>query len=635
MSKHGNNRVATSLQRGRVGNGSSNGKEMIFADGKLHWSIAFVPMLTVFLCVWYSLVCFPYTQSMMEQLNFYVNTSEFVGSKLAESPGLNGLLSSWLLQFFHNSNVGAAIEAMLLSLVCLLASLVPVAWHNTVYGLTRKASGPLVLLAAIPAMGLLLFFMHKVELYLEAVCFFGLLCLAGLAARSRVRPLFFVVVTFMGGVSFGMMSFPLTVLLMVLLAVFVFIADRKMGAPCGGGVFMRYSRTVIPLLLVGVVAAFTEYSSTSWSFIPVERRWWHIAGCDDMVLLALSLMLIPMLLMFVPHVRKVRRQITLEVLACVVLGVCCRYGIVGNEEYQTSEKVYRYADYAENGKWQNLLDEIQGNGDNTNVFFMQCALLAEAKLGTLSDNLFSYPINTPELFCPRYENKPYSIDFCRVFYKELGVYDEAFHQAFEYGMKVSATSGFCFASMRHMTEYAVRQGDRRLAEKYLSLLEKTSCHADFVARQRGLLKSRYEGKEQLRGTDFIRSSSFNSEMAHLLDYDKDNRLVLDYLLCGLLLTKNLEIFKTVLTDFPDYFKKTTLPKAYAEAAAMINHLKPGVLGDVIRYSSDYDRQFEQFLSLHNSKQDDSAFQGTFWYYYVYAEIPSLSDWQNYRHSAAS
>ena len=143
MSKHGNNRVATSLQRGRVGNGFSNGKEKIFADGKLHWSIAFVPMLTVFLCVWYSLVCFPYTQSMMEQLNFYVNTSEFVGSKLAESLGLNGLLSSWLLQFFHNSNVGAAIEAMLLSLVCLLASLVPVAWHNTVYGLTRKASGPL------------------------------------------------------------------------------------------------------------------------------------------------------------------------------------------------------------------------------------------------------------------------------------------------------------------------------------------------------------------------------------------------------------------------------------------------------------------------------------------------------------
>ena len=104
MSKHGNNRVATSLQRGRVGNGSSNGKEKIFADRKLHWSIAFVPMLTVFLCVWYSLVCFPYTQSMMEQLNFYVNTSEFVGSKLAESPGLNGLLSSWLFPFFHNSS---------------------------------------------------------------------------------------------------------------------------------------------------------------------------------------------------------------------------------------------------------------------------------------------------------------------------------------------------------------------------------------------------------------------------------------------------------------------------------------------------------------------------------------------------
>ena len=68
-------------------------------------------------------------------------------------------------------------------------------------------------------------------------------------------------------------------------------------------------------------------------------------------------------------------------------------------------------------------------------------------------------------------------------------------------------------------------------------------------------------------------------MAHLLDYDKDNRLVLDYLLCGLLLTKNLEIFKTVLTDFQDYFKKGKILKiqtTYRNSQELVN-----IAGDFI------------------------------------------------------
>ncbi len=604
------------------------GKHNTVAGNVNRW-VALVPAVIVFCCVWLSLSLFPYTQSMMEKLDFYVGTGEFVLDKLSEYPGVNSLLSSWLIQFFHNPGTGSAIEAALLSVVTVLASLVPVAWFRVSGCRFESCSGPLVLFSVIPALGLLLFFTHRIGLYIESLWFFGALCLMGFAARSRTNVLFFAAAGAVALLSFSMASFPVTVLLMVLLSLLVFVGGKVGGAAAG------YSRLVVPLLLVGVVALLVKCSSASLGFIPFGKRWWHAAGAENRLLPFLSLLSAPVLLMFVPRVKRAGRQVVLEVLVCVLVCLSGYSYMTGNDDSLTSETVYRYTDYAENGEWGRLLDEIRNGTDNTNLFYVQCALLAEAKLGTMPDNLFCYPVNTPEMFCPRYENKPYATDFCRIFYRELGVYDEAFHQAFEYGMKVSPESGFCFSSLRHMTEYAVRKGDVELAEKYLSLLEKTSCHSDFVAEQRRLLEVSHKAGDPLRSRDFVKAFHFNSEMAHLLDHDKSNRIVSDYLLCGLLLTKNLEIFKTVLIDLSENYKDTVLPRAYAEAAAMINHLKPGIFGGSVKYSPDYDRRFEQFMALHNSGQDDSVFKGTFWYYYVYAGIPSLAEWQNAGHSATS
>lgn len=598
------------------------------------WWTALVPTAIVFFFTWLSLSFFPYTQSMMEKQDFYVGTGEFLLNKLSEYPGINSLLSSWLIQFFHNPGTGFAIEATLLSVVTLLASLVCVVWFRTSGSRRESCPGPLVLFSVIPAFGLLLFFTHRIGLYIETLWFFGSLCLVGLAVRVRTNAFFFAVVGAVGLLSFSVASFPVTVLLMVLLSLLVFVEGRS-GLVWRGGRVAGYSRIVVPLLLVGVVALLVKCSSALLGFIPFGKRWWYAAGAGSRLLPFLSLLVAPVLLMFVQRAKRAGWQVVLEVLACVLVCLSCFRYMVGNDDNLTSETVYRYTDYAENGEWRRLLDEIRDGTDNTNVFYIQCALLAEAKLGTMPDNLFSYPVNSPEMFCPRYENQPYAADFCRIFYRELGVYDEAFHQAFEYGMKVSPESGFCFSSLRHMTEYAVRKGDVKLAEKYLSLLEKTSCHSDFIAEQRRLLQTSHRAEDPLRGPDFVRAFHFNSEMAHLLDCDKSNRIVSDYLLCGLLLTKNLEIFKTVLIDLSENYKAAMLPKAYAEAAAMINHLKPGIFGDAVKYSADYDRQFEQFMALHNSGSDDSAFQGTFWYYYVYAQIPPLVDWQNYGHNTTS
>ena len=81
-----------------------------------------------------------------------------------------------------------------------------------------------------------------------------------------------------------------------------------------------------------------------------------------------------------------------------------------------------------------------------------------------------------------------------------------------------------------------------------------------------------------------------------------------------------------LNEFADRYEGARLPRAYAEAAAMISHLQPTSLSPALQYAPEYDRQFEQFIQFHNSGQDDSAFRGTFWYYYVYAQIPPQQEW---------
>lgn len=601
---------------------------------KMAWWVALVPAAIVFCFAWLTLSLYPHTESMLEKVGFYIGTGDFIAGKMSEYPGVNNLLSSWLVQFFQSPTAGAVIESAMLALVAMLASLVPVAWFKGVGCRLKSCTGPSVLLAAIPALGLLLLFTHKLSLYISALWFFGALCLVGLAVRRKSNVLYFAAVVAVGLLSFLMISFPVTVLLMAVLAALVLAGDKSGGADSRGKRVVACLRIAVPLLLIVVVALLVAWSSASLDFIPLDSRWWYAAGAGERLLALLCLFVAPVALMFVPRVKKAWRQVAVEVACCALIGLMGYRHMAADEESKTTETVYRYLDYAENGEWAALLDEVRSEADNTNMFYIQCAMLAEARLGTLADNLFNYPINTPEQFCPRLDTKPYATDFNRIFYREIGVYDEAFHQTFEYGMRVTPESGFCFASLRHMTEYAVKLGDRKLAEKYLSLLEKTSCHADFVAEQRSLLKDARPAKAPLRSFDFVRAFVFNSEMAHLLDHDKDNKMVSDYLLCGLLLSKNLEIFKTILIDRADNYKGAMLPRAYAEAAAMINHLRPGIFGDAVKYSPDYDRQFEQFMTVHNSGQDDSAFKGTFWYYYVYAEIPSLAEWQNAGHSTS-
>ena len=576
-------------------------------------SSPFVPAVAVFAFIAAALACFPYSEQMMEYLNFFVWTPEHLSLRLSMYPGLNSLLTAWILQFFRSAAMGIILEAGLLALMTLLAALVAKAWGRRSW----------TLFALIPAVGFELLFFHRVSVTLEGLFFFGSLVAVGYVSRKCARWLTAVAIAVVGLLAFWFIAFPVTVLLMVTLSLLQLTGPSQSRRSVMGIVCL-----MLPLVFIAITVLSIKLSSAHLGFIPFDNRWWYVPEVKDGIAALLLLLAAPVVLMFVPRFGKPVFQSVTNLLLCVVVGVWCYSRIANEEGYHVSENVYRYAALAEEGEWQQLLNDIRENGAIDNNIYLRYALLAEARLGTLPDNLFQYPINSPELFCPRLENQPPASDFIRVFYRELGFPDEAFHQAFQYGMMASVSCGFCAGSLRHMAEYCVALGDKPLAEKYLWLLERTSNNGDFVARQRELLGkiTPPDSATPLRTDCFMMAYAFNTEMAFHVEANPNNKAALDYLLCGLLLTKQLGIFKEVLNRYADHYKDAPLPKAYAEAAAVIRLLTPNELSPELHYDPAIDAQLKQFNALQRSKQDDSAFRGTFWYYYFNAQIPPQQEW---------
>ena len=234
------------------------------------------------------------------------------------------------------------------------------------------------------------------------------------------------------------------------------------------------------------------------------------------------------------------------------------------EDYLT---VFRAADEE---RWNDVRTTIRDKGLAHKKLMQGYLLLAEAAQGTLPDNLFNYNINNPEDFFYRQERNHYTCQFNRLFYRNLGLYDECFHHAQEYYLLCH--DGCCFGSLTRMVDYSIREGEYDIAEKYLKILSYAPFYGRFVEEQRERIvkqKAEVTIKRPLRADNFVGGYPFCSEMIRLVQYTEgDHSLAHDYLLCGLLLQKNLQNFDIILRSIP-YHRADSLPLPYSQALRLL------------------------------------------------------------------
>ncbi len=553
-------------------------------------------LLLALLTVIYT-VFLPETLRQMEGTSFFTSDPDFFKEKLAEAPGLTAWLSNFLLQFYRWPLAGMLADALILTSIAALCGLIP-------SSLECKGFPELSVLVPI---AILLLAPWNIKFHLEVLFFYsGIVC--GLQLKPLWTKLIFLLLWPIAG--FFLTGFVLLLLSIVVVTGYGFYKQRSIALPIAG----------IASICIAIA---TVYASNEWlGFIPFEKRFLYIPEQISSIWLFILIFAGSVMLMMIPDNGKKRwthlTSLSLS-CACIIGGVV--YGAT-NSEARSVEKYYFMTSLADKKDWSSLLSAIPREETLQNKMALRFALLAEAGLGTYADNVFNYPIATTEDLLYRHEVNRNSCIFNRLFYDNLGIYDEAMRMSFEFG--VMTPEGICFNSLRQMIHYSILLGDYKVAEKYLKILSKSTFHSAWIENERKFLQQQQQKgikKKPVLADTFVNVYAMNSEMVRQLQVMPENRKVLDYLLTGLLMQRDLQKFAIIMRGFPIY-KNQTLPGTYAQACSMLANSPEFNMHRQFKYSTDIDKQFMDFYR--QSRQDKNAasmaqYMGSYWYYYFYTE----------------
>lgn len=377
----------------------------------------------------------------------------------------------------------------------------------------------------------------------------------------------------------------------------------------------------------GVAAAFTALLlalpplwSAQVAFVPPARYYtWGAQGAGISLPLLAAVLLLPAVLWApgrrrAPLSAKAGRAVTVAVLGLIVLA-----GVLSPiKERRAEEDVFTLEQAADEGRWEEVLRLSADKAREADAFCLRYALLAESAQGTLPEHLFQYPVTAPEQFMFRNSFSLPSCHFNALFYRNMDVPDEAFHQSFESG--VLSPAGHSMRSLRQMTDAALEMGDAPLARKYMDVLAHTATHGRWLAERRPRLQdlqaqSDGPAKAPLRSRNYVGSIDLGNELVYALELDTANRRMLDYLLCNFLLKKRPEKVARLMELNPQYVGRP-LPAPYAQAMALFADQRPQWQGRFLVPPQTV-QEWRQCLRLQQAGRMNELAQrcaGTYWYY---------------------
>ena len=187
--------------------------------------------------------------------------------------------------------------------------------------------------------------------------------------------------------------------------------------------------------------------------------------------------------------------------------------------------------------------------------------------------------------------------------------------------------------IRRLAEINMVNGDSAAATKYLRILSKTLFHKEWAISRLAMNHAGTSDKwlankrAQIPNTDLLRKSSNPLvSLNFLAEQHPDNLLAVDYLLCYLLLDKDLKSFRR---NYDRYYRKLNrpVPKVYAEAllaqlvadgASQQEALSYSINPETVKRFAKYTRIFEQTSGDINVL--NKQFAKTYWFYYHFATI---------------
>ena len=561
-------------------------------------------------------MCFEYHFYYIEQSQLFLFSEAYIRNKLLLPGGFSMLVAEFLVQFFIRPYVGALVTAVLLTGVgvCtagIVKRIAPVSGLFILYVLPMKA---------------LLFkhfdFNYRVQ---GTVCY--LMMMALLCGYMRIRNDLFRLVA---GCVLVPVLFWLAGSIAVLFAGMVCLFEGLRKTP-------KWYISLIgvaEVLLLGVgTVYFSLMGEYRWVFGPDLYYHYTLHPKEIIYYSWICLPLVFLVAFFIRNKNSLSGKKWRAGISCIAqLAMIAAVLWWGMPKYSDAKtlKLKKLDYFARTEQWDKTIEECKGK--LTNFLYMCHLNMALANKGELSDKMFNFDQRGPQGLLVQW-NKSENIS-CMLsdIYFTMGATASSQEMAFE--GYVSAMEDGNPRMLKRLVQTNLIYGTYPVAEKYISILEKTYAYRDWAQSQRKYLyNDEVVESDPILGTRRRMLPDRNSlamikglagDLALFLEKGPANSAALQYLGAMYLLAKDLEGFKALVEKYYGTEFLPVLPVHFQEAVIVMSEKEPdywkrfNVSETIVARFTDYKKQV--LANRNNSAIAgllNRSYGNTYWFYFMF------------------
>ena len=561
-------------------------------------------------------MCFEYHFYYIEQSQLFLFSEAYIRNKLLLPGGFSMLVAEFLVQFFIRPYVGALVTAVLLTGVGVCTA-----------GIVKRIApvSGLFILYVLPMLALL--FMHFDFNYRVqgTVCY--LMMMALLCGYMRIRNDLFRLVA---GCVLVPVLFWLAGSIAVLFAGMVCLFEGLRKTP-------KWYISLIgvaEVLLLGVgTVYFSLMGEYRWVFGPDLYYHYTLHPKEIIYYSWICLPLVFLVAFFIRNKNSLSGKKWRAGISCIAqLAMIAAVLWWGMPKYSDAKtlKLKKLDYFARTEQWDKTIEECKGK--LTNFLYMCHLNMALANKGELSDKMFNFDQRGPQGLLVQW-NKSENIS-CMLsdIYFTMGATASSQEMAFE--GYVSAMEDGNPRMLKRLVQTNLIYGTYPVAEKYISILEKTYAYRDWAQSQRKYLYyDEVVESDPILGTRRRMLPDRNSlamikglagDLALFLEKGPANSAALQYLGAMYLWAKDLEGFRALVEKYYGTEFLPVLPVHFQEAVIVMSEKEPdywkrfNVSETIVARFTDYKKQV--LANRNNSAIAgllNRSYGNTYWFYFMF------------------
>ena len=559
---------------------------------------------------------FEYHFYYIEQSQLFLFSEAYIRNKLVLPGGFSMLVAEFFVQFFIRPYVGALVTAALLTGVGICTA-----------GIVKRIApvSGLFILYVLPMLALL--FMHFDFNYRVqgTVCY--LMMTALLCGYMRIRNDLFRLVA---GCVLVPVLFWLAGSIAVLFAGMICLFEGLRKTP-------KWYISLIgvaEVLLLGVgTVYFSLMGEYRWVFGPDLYYHYTLHPKEIIYYSWICLPLVFLVAFFVRNKNSLSGKKLFAGISCIAqLAMIAAVLWWGMPKYSDAKtlKLKKLDYFARTEQWDKTIEECKGK--LTNFLYMCHLNMALANKGELSDKMFNFDQRGPQGLLVQW-NKSENIS-CMLsdIYFTMGATASSQEMAFE--GYVSAMEDGNPRMLKRLVQTNLIYGTYPVAEKYISILEKTYAYRDWAQSQRKYLyNDEVVESDPILGTRRRMLPDRNSlamikglagDLELFLEKGPANSAALQYLGAMYLLAKDLEGFKALVEKYYGTEFLPVLPVHFQEAVIVMSEKEPdywkrfNVSETIVARFTDYKKQV---LANRNNTVIagllNRSYGNTYWFYFMF------------------